>query len=129
MVTNELLMAQKIIAPLEYLESIMDIAEKPLNVIDFPISIKQGEFKSRDVNLAIPKPLSAVYAILLAISCGAQRIYLAGFDGEGMSKNQMKEMQTILSRLTEDDDDDEIRLVSLLETYLPIPTISIYGII
>lgn len=127
MVTNKLLMAKKIIAPLEYLESVMDIAEKPMNVIDFPISIKQGKFKSRDVNRAIPKPLSAVYAILLAISCGAQRIYLAGFDGEGMSKKQMKEMQSILSWLIEDD--DEIKLVSLLETYLPIPTISIYGII
>ena len=127
MIKNKLVMTKKIIAPLEYLESIMPIAEKLPNLIDFPISIKQGKIKCRDGNCAIPKPLSAVYAIVLAISCGAQRIYLAGFDGEGMSINQMKEMQTILSRLIEGD--NEIKLVSLLETYLPIPTVSIYGII
>ena len=67
------------------------VSSKSLIYHYFPFSI--GDFCISDNQLVIPDYDAGIYAIGLAIRCGAERILLAGFDGyENIEQNNAKDV-------------------------------------
>ena len=117
---------KEVIAPVEFLKSNGIHISPEISMIDYPMDINIGRLTLESPIPVLPKPLSAIYAIAVAYQSGASSIYLAGFDGEGMSESQKIEMNKYLGKISEQL--TTVKLVSILETYLAIPTISVYGL-
>ena len=116
---------KKIIAPVEYLSYSGSMIQDSHNIFDYPINIEDNHVDLGSSIQTIPKPLSAIYALAVSRLAGVNSIYLAGFDGDGMSEKQKREMNLFVSHLIEKMEGVSVK--SILETYLAVPTISVYG--
>ena len=116
---------QPLVTPLSQLPSdIVDsIGDK--DVFDFGIKIQANSFELGRTSAVVPNSLVISYALALAASGKATRIYLAGFDGFGAGDNRTHEMQRVFSLFNSS---VSIDVTSITNTEYDIPSKSVYGL-
>ena len=88
-------LAKPLIAPLSALPLGYRSEIRQIEVLDYGLTIKPGQFQFHDRGCTIPKPLAAAYACAFANSAGASRVFLAGFDGFPVGDPRQAEMAEI----------------------------------
>lgn len=92
-------------------------------IIDYGLKVNEKKMAAHDSGCILPAPLAAPYSLCFAISAGAKRVLLAGFDGYLPNDDRYYEMKNILSKLSKISD---IELVAVTPTHYPIAQKSIY---
>ena len=108
----------KFIAPAKLFEDNLNIGH------DYGVSVEAGRFESLPNYAIIPSPLTFSYALAFCIAAGAQRCFLAGFEGLVGDTERNKEMQLALQLASKHD----IELISITPTTYPVKEISVYGL-
>lgn len=67
-----------------------------VEVYDFGMGVRPGQFSIQPTGCLIPTPLVAAYALALAEASSARRILLAGFDGYTATDHRHREMARVL---------------------------------
>lgn len=66
-------------------------------LLDFGLGVQADQFVFTDSHCVVPTPLVFAYALAVASSGRARRIYLAGFDGYGADDPRSAEVQRVLT--------------------------------
>ncbi|WP_036257052.1 aldolase catalytic domain-containing protein [Spongiibacter marinus] len=94
-------------------------------ILDFGLGVKEGVFEFNESHCLVPAAMVAVYALAVAASGKARKIFLVGFDGYSTGDVRNSEMNEMFRLFCEAD--GSIPLVSLTPTTYQIPAASIYG--
>lgn len=116
---------QPLITPYGVLPGDIKTALVNKEVFDFGLHVKEGVFEFGTTAATIPNSLVISYALAIAESGGAKRIYMAGFDGFGYADARTTEMQKVLKLFSEKSDKE---IVSITPTQYDINTQSVYGL-
>lgn len=95
-------------------------------LLDFGLTVKADTFEFSDTNAVLPNSLVISYALAIATSGQANRIFLAGFDGYGADDPRTKEMQQVLSCYQNSPLAKQI--TSITPTTYSIPSLSVYAL-
>ncbi len=113
-----------LVAPVSALpEAVRESLEK-IECHDFGLALGADTFEFGASHAILPRPMAAAYALAIANSGGATRIYMAGFDGYGPEDPRNLEMNEVLSRYQART--RAIELVSITPTRYEIPEDSVY---
>lgn len=94
-------------------------------LLDFGFAIKESQFKFNKKNCVLPNSLVVGYALAIATSGQARKIFLVGFDGYGSDDPRSKEMSKLL--LDYRQQKQSLPLTSLTPTRYEVDTQSIYA--
>ncbi len=117
-------LGQPLITPASMMPSDIRKSMESKELLDFGISVEPGRFEFSETSVVVPNSLVLSYALAIAGSGGARRIYLAGFDGYGAEDPRTREIQSVFDLFQ---DSSDIPIVSLLDSEYMIETASIYG--
>lgn len=95
------------------------------HVYDYSLEIKIDDYQVSDNGCTLPSELTAAYTISAAISMGASRIYLVGFDG--YDENDPRQQELIDFWILFKSKCTSIEIISLTPTTYPVPKGSIYA--
>lgn len=87
---------QPLITPLSMLPKKLSTKLSEKKIYDFGLGISNNSFQFKKTYCFIPKPLVFAYAIALAVSGNAKKIYLAGFDGFESDEKRNIELEEII---------------------------------
>jgi 4-hydroxy 2-oxovalerate aldolase len=116
---------QKIILPLQRLSELTKSKLGSIKILDFGIEVKVGTFKFNKSSAIIPNTLAISYALAIANSGKAKKIYLAGFDGyqendvRGVEMDQMFSLYSTINSAAE--------VISITQTKYKIKSTSVYA--
>ncbi len=116
---------QKIILPYQRLSSSIKEKFKNVKKLDFGVEIKNNSFKFKKSSAIIPNSLAISYALAIANSGGAKKIYIAGFDGYDANDPKRREMDELL--LLYQSLKKKVDLVSITPTKYKVKSISVYS--
>lgn len=86
-----------LVAPVSALPETVRNGLKETGCYDFGLGLGSGTFEFAASHTILPRPMAAAYAMAIANSGGATRIYMAGFDGYGPEDPRNLEMNEVLS--------------------------------
>jgi len=86
-----------LVAPVSALPETVRNSLKETGCYDFGLGLGSGTFEFGASHAILPRPMAAAYAMAIANSGGATRIYMAGFDGYGPEDPRNLEMNDVLS--------------------------------
>lgn len=115
---------QPLITPYSMLPDDVKYALKEKRVLDFGINVEEGTFEFFDNVCTLPNSMVVAYALAVATSGKAARIYMVGFDGYGADDPRNIEMNTLLKYYI--DSISALPLISLTDTNYNIKISSIY---
>jgi 4-hydroxy 2-oxovalerate aldolase len=124
---THLRLPQPLITPASMLpESLRDeLASKEL--LDFGLGIEPGRFQFCETHCVTPTSLVLAYALAVATSGKARKIYMAGFDGYASGDARNAEVESMLAEFTNANNDKS--LLSITPTrYKGLPSTSLYGL-
>lgn len=110
--------------------ALSDYLKEELNnkiVLDYGLGFKPNTFEFFDTCCMLPSTLVISYALAIANSGKAKKIYLAGFDGYGKGDVRQAESESIFSAYQSLV--DKTPIVSILNTSYKIPSASIYTMV
>ena len=116
---------QKIILPYQRLSSSIKLRLKNIKKLDFGVKIKQNSFKFYKSSAIIPNSLAITYALAIANSGRAKKIFLAGFDGydtDDARRREIDELFHLYQSLHK-----KIDLVSITPTKYKVQSRSVYS--
>ena len=116
---------QKIILPYQRLSSSIKLRLKNIKKLDFGVKIKQKSFKFYKSSAIIPNSLAITYALAIANSGRAKKIFLAGFDGydtDDARRREIDELFHLYQSLHK-----KIDLVSITPTKYKVQSRSVYS--
>ena len=113
-----------IILPLGNIPDSIKVLLNNVDLLDFGLSIKQGEFIIKNNGCTLSSALSLFYAISIATASGASRILLAGADGYEASDPRYKEVALLFEQYVSLD--EAIPIFAITKTTYPIKQKSIY---
>jgi len=116
---------QPLITPENNLDDILKKALKSVVLYDFGLSIEPGVFQFESTSVVAPTLLVFAYALGIATTGKADKIFLAGFDGFESDDPRTKEMIQVLA--TYESLDSAVPLVAITPTCYPIPSVSVYS--
>ena len=117
---------QKLIIPLQRLSKITLEKLKNVKKLDFGIEVKNNIFKFNNTSAIIPNSLAISYALAIANSGKAKKIYLAGFDGYDAEDPRRIEMDQTLSLYQSIK--NKIEIISVTPTKYKIRSTSVYAL-
>lgn len=117
---------QKLIIPLQRLPKMTIEKLKNVKKLDFGIEVKNNSFKFNNTSAIIPNSLAISYALAIANSGKAKKIYLAGFDGYDAEDPRRIEMDQTLSLYHSIK--DKIEIISVTPTKYKIRSSSVYAL-
>lgn len=97
------------------------------NVYDFGLSIESGEFEFHETFCKSPSSLVLAYALSIASSGKAKKIFLAGFDGYGADDPRRKEMDELFKSY--DSAEGSINVTSITPSRYEIEIKSIFSLL
>ena len=100
-------------------------AFKKIDILDFGITIKRNKFKFGKVHCVLPEAMVIAYALAVASSGQANKIYMAGFDGYPIGDIRNHETNKLLQMYL--DTEDFVEIVSITPTVYKIEKSSIFG--
>jgi 4-hydroxy 2-oxovalerate aldolase len=95
-----------------------------LKVLDFGLKIEEGAFAFGERACVVPAPLVAAYALAVAASARAPKIFLAGFDGYKNGDARQNDMVNILERYLATA--GAVPVVAITPTNYPVAQASVY---
>ena len=116
---------QKIILPYQRLSSSIKLRLNNIKKLDFGAEIKHNNFKFMKSSAIIPNSLAITYALSIANSGKAKRIFLAGFDGYDADDPRRREIDELL--LLYQSLRKKIDLVSITPTKYKVKSRSVYS--
>lgn len=124
-VDEHLLLPEPLVMPFSMLPKNIADRFKNKKILDFGIKVIEDEFIFSDFFCCVPSSLVAAYALSIATSGGAKKIFLAGFDGHGRGDPRTLEMQRILDIYRKNKPKTE--LISITPTCYNVEVKSIYA--
>lgn len=116
---------QPLVTPVSMLPDDLKEALKGTELRDYGMQVKPNEFECGNTSGILPNSLVISYALAIAASGKANRVYLAGFDGFGAGDRRTLEMQKVLNLFVEKTGYEP---VSVTYTGYDIPVQSVYGL-
>lgn len=113
-----------LITPASMLPAVVKEGLQGADLFDYGISVQDDQFEVHDDHCVLPTPLVFLYALAVASSANAARIYLAGFDGYGADDPRRKEVDSLF-RLYEKNE-RAVPIVSITPTKYEVPSTSVY---
>jgi 4-hydroxy 2-oxovalerate aldolase len=116
---------RSLIAPISALPEAVIARLPPEQRLDYGLEVRPGTFVFSENTCTIPRPLVAAYALALATSAGARRIFLAGFDGFDAGdarQHEMAEVLTLYQSMPE-----ACPLLAVTPSTYPVPQSSVYA--
>ena len=86
---------QKLVLPYQRLSNSIKKKFQKVKKLDFGVEIKNNTFKFKKSSAIIPNSLAISYALAIANSGKAKRVYLAGFDGYDINNPKRLEMDQL----------------------------------
>jgi len=93
-------------------------------LLDFGLGVQAETFAFADTHCILPNSLVAAYALAVATSGRAERVFLAGFDGYGAEDPRTAEMQNVLAAY--ESHERALDLISITPTKYTLPVRSVY---
>lgn len=118
---------QPIIIPKSALSDYLQSALADKTVLDFGLGFQPNTMAFYETHCILPTTLVAAYALALANSGKASKIYLAGFDGYGKGDVRQLESENIFKTYLALE--SKVPISSLLNTSYNIPSLSVYTMI
>lgn len=118
---------QKIVLPYQRLSKSIKEKFQKVKKLDFGIDVKNNSFKFLKSSAIIPNTLAISYALALANSGQAKKIYLAGFDGYDVNDPKRAEMDELFSIYNSLKKNVEIE--SITPTKYKIKSSSVYALL
>ena len=97
-----------------------------VEVLNYGAKVEAGKFRAEGRGCVIPHALTAAYALAVAVSGGARKIYLAGFDGFEASDPRQVEMEEVFESFMRTYPD--IELISLTPTSYQLRSTSVFAV-
>jgi len=117
---------QKLILPYQRLSNLIKDKFKKVKKLDFGVEVKNNTFKFMKSSAVIPNTLAISYALGIANSGKAKRIYIAGFDGyeaEDPKRREMDELFSLYQSLKK-----KSELTSITPTKYKVKSTSVYAL-
>jgi 4-hydroxy 2-oxovalerate aldolase len=117
---------QKLILPYQRLSNLIKDKFKKVNKLDFGVEVKNNTFRFMKSSAIIPNTLAISYALGIANSGKAKRIYIAGFDGyeaEDPKRREMDELFSLYQSLKK-----KSELTSITPTKYKVKSTSVYAL-
>ena len=117
---------QKLILPYQRLSSLIKDKFKKVNKLDFGVEVKNNTFKFMKSSAVIPNTLAISYALGIANSGKAKKIFIAGFDGyeaEDPKRREMDELFNLYHSLK-----NKAEITSITPTKYKVKSISVYAL-
>ena len=117
--------SQPLVLPFDRLPSRQKIKFKKLKILNYGLEVKPGKFIFGKNSTIAPNSLTIVYAISIANSGKAKRIFVSGLDGypiEDPRRQEMDEVLDIYSTLKK-----KSELISITPTRYKIRSLSVYA--
>lgn len=117
---------QRLILPYQRLSKLIKEKFKKVNKLDFGINVKNNTFKFLKSSAIIPNTLAISYALAIANSGKAKKIYIAGFDGyeaDDPKRLEMDELFTLYNSLKK-----RAEVESVTPTKYKIKSTSVYSL-
>ena len=84
-----------VIMPLQNLTEVLGEKKKLLDIKDYGLRLKKGDFKIQNKGCTLEWPLAAAYAFAVSTQAGANKISLVGFDGFDANDPRQEEMNSV----------------------------------
>ena len=117
---------QKLILPYQRLSNLIKDKFKKVKKLDFGVEVKNNTFKFMKSSAVIPNTLAISYALGIANSGKANKIYIAGFDGyeaEDPKRREMDELFSLYQSLKK-----KSELTSITPTKYKVKSTSVYAL-
>jgi 4-hydroxy 2-oxovalerate aldolase len=118
-------LSQPLITPASMLPQELLVKLAGAAICDFGIAVESGQFCFDASHCTVPSFLVAAYALGVATSGGARRIFLAGFDGYDQDDPRNLEMQALVEDYQAAP--GALDLISLTPTRYGVSTRSVYA--
>lgn len=115
---------QPLITPYSMLPENVQVALIGKNVLDFGLNIRADTFRFSDTFCTLPTSLVVGYALAVASSGQAKRVFLAGFDGYGGDDPRNAEMNNLLD--TYRGLEGSVEVAAITPTRYSIKSMSVY---
>ena len=112
--------------PLSMLPNEVKASLKDKEILDFGLNVEAENFDFYKKHCTVPSSLVVAYALAVATSGSAKRIYMAGFDGFGADDPRSHEMKTLLEQYQSHQ--HALDLISITPTRYGIHTESVYAL-
>ncbi len=117
---------QKLILPYQRLSNLIKDKFKKVKKLDFGVEVKNNTFQFMKSSAIIPNTLAISYALGIANSGKAKKIYIAGFDGYEAEDPKRREMDEVFSLYQSLKKKSE--LTSITPTKYKIKSTSVYAL-
>lgn len=111
---------QPLITPLSMLPTDIQLALNKANVLDFGLKVIPGKFVFNESDCILPCSLVVAYALAIATSGKAAKLWLAGFDGYSGDDPRSREMQSLLDLYQQQSGSCPMQAVTATRYNLPI---------
>lgn len=118
---------QPLITPFSMLPEDVQSALGSKEVLDFGLNVEADRFAFKDYFCTLPTSLVVAYALAIATSGMAERIYLAGFDGYSADDRRQSESQQIFSSYLKTQTGIPLEAITASK-YVDINVTSVYSI-
>lgn len=123
---SHVMLPQPLITPFSMLPEQVREALARKEVLDYGLQVKVDTFAFADTHCTAPTSMVVAYALAVATSGHATRVFMAGFDGYGADDPRSQEMHALLEQYLASPSARE--LVAITPTYYGIHTESVYGL-
>ncbi|MNZ91739.1 4-hydroxy-2-oxovalerate aldolase [compost metagenome] len=117
---------QPLITPYSMLPADVKSALAYKEILDFGLNVQADTFTFEHTHCTAPNSLVVAYALAIATSGNASRIFMAGFDGYGADDPRSHEMQTLFEKYQQEP--QAIQLQAITPTRYSLHTQSIYAL-
>jgi len=124
---EHLKLPQQLITPASMLPEDVQKELKTKTLLDFGIAVNSAGFEFHEYYAQLPTSLVVAYALAIATSGQANKIYFAGFDGYGADDPRYKEMEHLIKSYK--NQTNAIEIISITPTRYELKTQSIYGLL
>ncbi|GAB6069487.1 hypothetical protein JCM30760_05840 [Thiomicrorhabdus hydrogeniphila] len=124
---EHLKLPQPLITPANMLPKDVQQELKTKTLLDFGIAVNNAGFEFHECYAQLPTSLVVAYALAIATTGQANKIYFAGFDGYCADDPRYKEMETLIK--TYQAQTKAIEINSITPTRYELKTQSIYGLL
>ena len=115
-----------LVTPASMLPEAVRNALSGVELLDYGIAVKDDVFEIHDTYCVLPSPKVVAYALALASSAKASKVYLAGFDGYGADDPRRKEVDDLFRHYEKNE--QAVEVVSITPTKYEIASVSVYAL-
>ncbi len=125
--STHLSLSQPLVIPASMLPKKILYSLNGKKLFDYGINVQQDKFEFKDFYCTVPSTLVLAYALGIAASGKASRIFLAGFDGYNADDPRTFEVDELFNTFKKTTDSPS--LISITNTRYKIDSISVYSMI